>query len=46
MDITYINTMDVGDIVFMVILRVLDEWSGTGRAFIDFPTYYRPDLGH
>ncbi len=42
---TCVNTMDVGTVKFSVTLKTLEEWGATGRAFVEFPNYYRPDLG-
>jgi hypothetical protein len=42
---TCVNTMDTGTVKFTVTLGTLAEWGGTGRAYVDFPNYYRTDLG-
>jgi hypothetical protein len=42
---TCVNTMDTGTVKFTVTLKTLAEWGATGRAYIDFPNYYRPNLG-
>jgi hypothetical protein len=40
-----VNTMDTGIIRLLVTLKTLSEWGLKGRAFIEFPNYYRPDIG-
>lgn len=42
---TCVNTMDVGNVKFTVTLKTLETWGLAGRAYIDFPNYYRPNLG-
>jgi len=37
--------MDVGTVKFSVTLKTLEEWGAAGRAFVEFPNYYRPGLG-
>ncbi len=42
---SYFNTMDQGTLKFTVTLKTLATWGKTGRAYIEFPNYYRPDIG-
>jgi hypothetical protein len=42
---TCVNTMDTGSVKFTVTLKTLASWGMTGRAYVDFPNYYRPNLG-
>lgn len=37
--------MDVGSVTFTFTLAVLTSWNKTGRAVVDVPKSYRPDLG-
>jgi len=41
----FVNTMDVGMLVFNCTLKSIESWNKTGRALITFPTYYNPNLG-
>ncbi len=40
-----VNTMDTGSVKFTVTLKTLESWGAAGRAYVDFPNYYRPNLG-
>jgi len=37
--------MDTGTINFVVKLNLIELWGITGRAYIEFPHYYRPNIG-
>jgi len=39
------NVMDTGSITFTFTLGVMASWNSTGRAYLEVPKYYRPDLG-
>lgn len=39
------NTMDHGTIKFEVTLATMDTFGMKARAFIDFPSYYKPNIG-
>lgn len=39
------NVMDTGSVLFTFTLGVLTSWNSTGRATVDVPKSYRPDLG-
>ncbi|MDP6583600.1 MAG: hypothetical protein QF535_03010 [Anaerolineales bacterium] len=42
---TCVNLMDTGTVKFTVTLMTLEQWGKAGRAYIEFPNYYRPNLG-
>lgn len=42
---TCVNTMDTGTVRFTVTLKTLAKWGSAGRAYVEFPNYYRPNLG-
>ena len=37
--------MDVGTVTITFTLSILTSWNKTGRAVVDVPKSYRPDLG-
>jgi hypothetical protein len=39
------NTMDTGCLRFKVTFKKLATWGSTNHAFVNFPTYYKPNLG-
>lgn len=39
------NLMDTGSVTFTFTLGVLTSWNSTGRAYVEVPKSYRPDLG-
>ena len=42
---SFTNVMDTGTVTFTFTLAVLTSWNKTGRAVVDVPKSYRPDLG-
>lgn len=43
------NTMDQGSLRFNCTFakeKGLTTWGATGRAYVEFPSYYRPNLGY
>lgn len=39
------NVMDVGTVTLTFNFGVLETWDKSGRAVVEIPKYYRPDLG-
>lgn len=39
------NVMDEGSVTLSFNFGVLEEWNKDGRAVVEVPKYYRPDLG-
>jgi len=39
------NVMDSGSVTLSFNFGVLEAWDKTGRAVLEVPKYYRPDLG-
>jgi hypothetical protein len=39
------NVMDVGTVTFTFTLTVLTSWNKTGRAVVDVPKSYMPNVG-
>lgn len=39
------NVMDSGTVTLTFTLALIDSWGKGGRAVVEVPKYYRPDLG-
>jgi hypothetical protein len=39
------NTMDTGSLRFKVTFKKLATWGATNHAFVEFPSYYKPNVG-